>query len=131
MMTYDPKMRISAEQALNDPWIVKNSPSATLTKGEMLRSMDHLKQFHTSSTLHKLVLTFMGREAISKRKEKKLRKAFQAFDKNNDGRLSKQEMVEAFKLYNNGNEEEAIKQVDAIMRRVDLNKNGWIDYNGT
>ena len=56
-----------------------------------------------------------------------LQKAFKALDKNSDGKLSRDELVEGYrKLYG----ELAEDEVDKILARVDSNGSGEIDYSG-
>jgi len=55
-----------------------------------------------------------------------MQKAFKALDKNSDGRLSREELIEGFKkIYGPLAEEE----VDKILQRVDANGSGEIDYS--
>jgi len=130
MMTYDPRSRITAEKALSDPWITKNVPAVSPKKDEVLKSLDQLKQFHAHSSIHKAISTYMAKYTISIRKEAKLRKIFQMIDKNNDGQLSNEEIMEAFKLFHLNDSTFNLEEVEATIRRIDLNKNGKVDYNG-
>lgn len=55
-----------------------------------------------------------------------LQKAFKALDKNSDGKLSRDELIEGYrKLYG----ELAESEVDKILARVDANGSGEIDYS--
>jgi calcium-dependent protein kinase len=56
-----------------------------------------------------------------------LQKAFKALDKNSDGKLSRDELVEGYrKIYG----ELAELEVDKILAKVDANGSGEIDYSG-
>jgi calcium-dependent protein kinase len=56
-----------------------------------------------------------------------LQKAFKALDKNADGKLTKDELVDGYrKIYG----EMAEDEVDKILARVDANGSGEIDYSG-
>jgi calcium-dependent protein kinase len=56
-----------------------------------------------------------------------LQKAFKALDKNSDGKLSRDELVEGYRsIYGDMAEVE----VDRILARVDANGSGEIDYSG-
>ncbi len=130
MLTYDPNLRISVQQALNDPWILKYTSSVAPNKDVMLKSLDELKLFRTQSAIQKAVLTYLARRSISKAEEKDLRQAFLMLDKNGDGQISAQELEEAYMLAYKQDAEEAKKNVSDLMGNVDLNKNGLLDYNG-
>jgi len=55
-----------------------------------------------------------------------LLKTFQQLDLNGDGQLTKEELLEGYRtIMNNPNPE---KEVDNIMRMVDINESGAIDY---
>jgi len=130
MLVYDQKNRMTAKQALSDEWILSNTEKGSIRSEDIQLSLDQLKLFGARSSLHKAVLIFMAGRLISKKKEKKLRAIFQAIDTNNDGQLTKQELMEAFSKFYDGNSQAAEQEVDRIMRRVDCNKNGIIDYKG-
>lgn len=52
---------------------------------------------------------------------------FRTLDKNNDGVLSREELIEGYsKISNEGNNG---KHVDKIMQRLDDNNNGFLDYS--
>ncbi len=52
-----------------------------------------------------------------------------ALDKNADGKLSRDELVEGYStIY--GDRERAVREVEVIMEKVDVDHNGYIDYSG-
>jgi len=60
-------------------------------------------------------------------KKNKLRDVFTEFDKNGDGELDRDELIEGYqKLL--GSKEKAIKEVDEVLEKIDINKNGSIDF---
>jgi len=66
---------------------------------------------------------------MSKGEKEKLQQTFMALDKNADGKLSREELIQGYtELYMNP--EQAIKEVDIIMKNVDVDFNGYIDYSG-
>jgi Ca2+-binding EF-hand superfamily protein len=54
-------------------------------------------------------------------------KAFQALDKNNDGKLSRAELLEGFS--ETMGQTAAEIEVERIMQNCDIDKNGHIDYS--
>ena len=53
-------------------------------------------------------------------------------DKNNDGQLSVEELVEGYSFLGRSdveNREKIVMEVNEIMEKVDLDKNGFIDYS--
>ena len=71
-----------------------------------------------------IVTQFMG-----KQEKDELQQTFMALDKNADGKLSRGELIEGYTtIY--GSKEQAMKEVENIMDKVDADHNGYIDYSG-
>jgi calcium-dependent protein kinase len=79
--------------------------------------------------LQSAVLAYLASHFHSKKDQEKLKEIFQSFDKDGNGLLEKEELVEGYTELL-GSKEAAIKEVDAIMIQVDFNQNGNIDYTG-
>ena len=58
-----------------------------------------------------------------------LKSMFQAFDKNGDGVLTKDEIARAWKMFINPNAEEADKEITECMAKCDLDGDGKISYD--
>jgi calcium-dependent protein kinase len=72
-----------------------------------------------------IVTNFLG-----KNERDELQQTFMALDKNADGKLSREELIDGYtEIY--GNAEEAEKEVKCIMRNVDVDHNGYINYSGS
>jgi len=68
-------------------------------------------------------------QLMNKKEKDELQQTFMALDKNADGKLSREELVEGYTtIY--GSKDQAIKEVDALMNKVDVDHNGYIDYSG-
>jgi calcium-dependent protein kinase len=114
MLSYDPKERISAPESLNDVWIQKNAPSTPLNpkclsnlsefnvsfcfllKNLFILLRKNVKQllFQARNKLKAAILTFIATQIISQHDKEKLMKAFQALDSDNDGILSREELID-------------------------------------
>jgi len=64
----------------------------------------------------------------TKEEKNQLLKTFQALDLNGDGQLSKEELIIGYKKIMES--ENAEEEVEAIMKVVDSNGSGSIDYTG-
>jgi calcium-dependent protein kinase len=70
-------------------------------------------------------MTFIVSQLTNKEELLELQKAFQALDKNSDGKLTRAELIEGYsKLYGDMAEDE----VDNIMKIADFDGNGEIEY---
>lgn len=77
--------------------------------------------------LEQAAVSYIVNQCISKDEKTELLKLFQKWDTNSDGVLSKEEIFEGYKeLYG---EVKAAEDAEMIFLTVDLDKNGFIDYN--
>lgn len=130
LLCFDPTKRITAAETLHDPWIKKNTKKKLEKSPLILDCMDKLKNFKTYSSMQKAVLSYMAGHIISKEEESKFRDIFLMLDANGDGVLTRDELLEGFKILNNGNIEQSLTDTQNTFRYMDINKNGLIDYNG-
>eukprot|EP00828_Plagiopyla_frontata_P034675 TRINITY_DN4518_c1_g2_i1.p3 TRINITY_DN4518_c1_g2~~TRINITY_DN4518_c1_g2_i1.p3 ORF type:complete len:175 (+),score=15.75 TRINITY_DN4518_c1_g2_i1:312-836(+) len=123
MLNYDYKKRISSKEALQHHWVTKNSRTAPLNK----IILQNLAQFQAKTKLNTAFLTFIATAILTQNEKTEAMKAFQSMDKNGDGLLSKQELIEGFiKLYRNKNLAE--QAVENIMKQFGLANDENIDY---
>jgi calcium-dependent protein kinase len=64
---------------------------------------------------------------ISKEDEDVIREAFNQFDTNGDGKLSRDELIKG--VEQQMGHAQAEKEVDGILEKLDTDLNGYIDYN--
>jgi len=131
MLTYNPKNRISSEAALNDVWLdMFKKNTEKVGNEQILETMQNLRSFKLLSNMQKAVFTYLAAHVINEEEERRHRKIFEQFDVNHDGQLSVDELVEGYKMLFNGDEKLARKEAERTLKRIDLNKNGNIDFNG-
>lgn len=61
--------------------------------------------------------------------KQRLLEIFKAFDSNGDGILDKKELIFGYNRFFNGDIERAEYEADQIMKKLDFNGNGTIDYS--
>lgn len=126
MLVYDPKLRFSAQQALNHPWIKKHCIQ-TFDKEYTMKLLNNMRSFRVQHKLQEAVLTFIASQLITSKEKDKLQSTFISLDLNGDGKLSTEELVAAFcQVF--GASCDAEKEVESIMSQLDMDKNGHIDY---
>ncbi|CAG9314692.1 unnamed protein product [Blepharisma stoltei] len=126
MLDYDPNTRISANEALTDEWIIYNASYITRDENLTQISLWNLKTFRVEQKLQRAVLTYIASQISNKEEIKQLGEAFRDMDTNGDGKLSKEEVLEAF--YTLGGNGFSQKDIEDIIRQVDVNNSGYIDY---
>jgi len=126
MLDYNPKTRISASEALQDDWIVKHASNSGITSSESLTSLQNLQSFRAEQKLQHAFMTFIAANFVSKEETQRLNNAFRNLDTNGDGKLSREELIQAYTK--EMGEVAAIDEVNNIMRQVDVNNSGYIDY---
>jgi calcium-dependent protein kinase len=126
LLTYDPQQRITAKEALSSTW-VRQSEQISVPSAELRASLQRLEKFHTQMHFQKAVLTYFATQSLHPIEEARLRRLFDIFDEDKDGTISMPELVNGYyKVYHDMTR--AKLEAKKIMHRVDLNKNGSIDY---
>ncbi|CAG9315137.1 unnamed protein product [Blepharisma stoltei] len=118
--------RLSAAQCLQHPWITSKARRALATEEIIQEVMRNLTAFHTSNKLRDAVNTFVTSQCLSIQDTRLLREVFRSMDKNGDGKLSREELMEQY-VRSIGAADAEI-EVNRIMAEVDTDNNGYIDY---
>lgn len=128
MLKYDPNERISAFDALHHPWIAKCTASKTGSEKLNVLSLKRLQSFRARNQLQQAAIAYIANHLQSQETMSKLKEVFQQFDKNGDGVLERSELLEGYTRLGKS-KEQAAKIVDQIMKKIDINNNGTIDYS--
>jgi calcium-dependent protein kinase len=85
----------------------------------------HYKKYNR---FQQAVVVYMAQKAYSSEDKERLEELFETLDKNGDGQLQKNELVDGFaELY--GDRDIAKVEVDKIFKNVDINNNQAIDFS--
>lgn len=135
MLTYNPDMRISAKDAYKHKWLEGKSFNS-LSPGVAEELATNISQFYvlqiiilqTSDKLQQAALLFIASQLMDRKEKDRLTEIFVALDKNGDGCLTKEELVEGYKnLYKD--KERARREAETLMAVADVDNNGLIDYS--
>ncbi|CAG9335081.1 unnamed protein product [Blepharisma stoltei] len=122
--------RITAQEALEHSWVKKYKDLENLSQDHSNQTLSgvlqQLTHFNSNSKLKTAISTFISAQLVSQADTKELRNAFRLLDRNGDGRVSKEELLEKYKECVGGIDPS--KQVDQIMKNVDTDHSGFIDY---
>jgi len=114
---------------MGDPWIKKYDENKAVKEEDLVSTLDKLRTYKTQMTFQKAVLAYIASQQLCQDEEKKLREAFEALDVDKNGVISKEELMQGyFRVFKN--KEKAVNEAERVMRRIDVNQNGAIDYNG-
>ncbi len=116
---------------MSDIWIVKYTHGDKVQTRNLFESMEQLKEFKAQSNLQKAIMSYMADHFVTLEQEQRTRQVFEMLDVNGDGQLSREELLEGYKILLGGDVEEAKIEVESTMNQLDMNKNGTIDYKGT
>ena len=98
MLILDQNKRISAEQALTYPWITSNNLKDFLIIKQSSTSLNciilNLKNFQNRKKFQQATLAFIVHHLSSTEEINNLRKIFETFDENGDGRLTYNELFD-------------------------------------
>lgn len=125
MLVYNPSSRISARAAMQNPWIKACLSNPNLSANDTL-ALKNISNFRTKQKLQQVVLVYIANNALSKERLSEMSQTFQHLDKDGDGKISKEELIEAYLQFMS--QAKAIKEVEAIMQSIDTNNSGFIDY---
>ena len=134
LLQVNPVKRCSAKEALEDIWFQKNININTLDNKSNSNSfkffIKNITEFYAEQKLQQATLAFLVHNFAPRDELNELKKIFFAFDKNGDGKLSKEEFVKG--LTNNNNNLNTILKSDAslegLMKNIDSDNNGYIGF---
>ena len=74
-------------------------------------------------------MMYIVTQLLDKKERDRLHQILISLDTNADGKLSREGLIEGYKTLH-GNEEQARKEVELVMAKIDTDHNGFIDYSG-
>jgi Ca2+-binding EF-hand superfamily protein len=99
LLTWDEKLRPTASEALNHPWMKNGQNQCTLLRQSTMDALNNLESFDAKSKLRVATCTFIASQLMGKGEKEKIDDAFRAIDLNNDGTLNKQEVKQGYNTY--------------------------------
>jgi calcium-dependent protein kinase len=115
MLTKDPERRPEAFDVLDDPWVKKFAPKYGEMSEHNLATLEKLQTFRSETKMQQAVMTFIASQLIRTEDTKELKETFQMLDLNNDGQLSREELLQGYtKIL--GSVKAAEEEVERIMQ---------------
>eukprot|EP00826_Nyctotherus_ovalis_P034980 TRINITY_DN2959_c0_g2_i2.p1 TRINITY_DN2959_c0_g2~~TRINITY_DN2959_c0_g2_i2.p1 ORF type:complete len:239 (+),score=42.85 TRINITY_DN2959_c0_g2_i2:982-1698(+) len=127
MLEYDANKRISSIDAYKHQWF-GGKDFSVLSMQNMQETIANMSKFYLSDKLQQAAMMYIATQLMSQKEKERLTAIFMALDKNGDGSLTKEELLEGYtRLY--GNRERARSEVEYLMAVADVDKNELIDYS--
>ena len=126
MLNLKPADRPKASELIEHSWFKILENKSYVPTANLLNNLNSLKNFRADLKMQQAVLSFLASQLTSHEELNKLRVTFQKLDKNGDGVLSKEEIIEGYQGILD--DEEAILEANRIFDAVDVNQSGSIDY---
>lgn len=127
MLDSDPVSRYSAEQCLAHPFMLENH--SEMYKWRMALVYNFLHSFKPKNRLRKLFQISMLHRISSVHDQTEFLVEFTNLDRNKDGILQKEELVQGLLNSYSISEADAEKYVEEIFHNLDRNKNNNLEYS--
>ncbi|KAL8146571.1 calcium-dependent protein kinase 13-like [Apium graveolens] len=122
MLEPDPKIRLTAKQVLEHPWILNAKKAPNVPLGDVVKS--RLKQFSMMNRFKRKALRVIA-EFLSNEEVGDIKELFNKIDTDNDGIVSVEELK--FGLQKFGSQL-AEADIQLLIEAVDINGKGTLDY---
>ena len=126
LLKKDINERYSAKEALRHPWMTKFKRNKNIDKKKLNEVVMNLKKFSATLKLQQLALAYIVHNLIAKEDCDFLREVFIIFDESGSGKLTKDQLIKG--LNNVLTQEESEKEVNRLMKLIDVDGNGFIEY---
>ncbi|MFS7993945.1 putative protein kinase CAMK-CDPK family [Helianthus anomalus] len=123
MLTRDPKNRITADKALEHPWLKEDGEASEVPMDSAV--LIRMKQFRAMNKLKKLAIKVIAQNLESTEEIKGLKQMFNNMDTDGSGSITYEELKTGLSKLGSRLAEAEIQQ---LMEAADVDKNGSIDY---
>lgn len=120
-------LRASAAELLRAPWFFDQREKNFVEAPLLNSTLKSLRNFRSHTFLQNLIYFYTTNCILQKEERHKLSLIFRELDRDNDGRLSHEELVEAF-VKTGRSFDRALMLVEKILQELGLDRNG-ITYN--
>ncbi|PHU05318.1 Calcium-dependent protein kinase 7 [Capsicum chinense] len=122
MLEPDPKLRLTAKQVLEHPWLQNAKKAPNVPLGDMVKS--RLKQFALMNRFKRKALRVIA-DFLSNEEVEDLKEMFSKIDTDNDGIVSVEELKAGLQKVNS---QLADSEIKMLIEAIDTNGKGTLDY---
>ena len=120
ILKVDPEDRPSCEEILQHQWFCESKQTMPIT----YNIAQKLRNFNVKTNTARMMLTLITETLSSMKKDYRMINYFKSLDLNNDGRVSREEIINVFNQVGLN----VLSEIDFIMENLDNDKSGFIDY---
>ena len=126
-LIYNKNKRISIEEVLKHEFFADDLNPNNIFEDEVdsKNALNSIRNYSAQPKIYQTVLAFLSHNFAEKGQLNKLKKIFYKIDLNLDGKLSKEELLFAFK---EAGMEMPKEELDKVMESIDFDGNGYIEY---
>ena len=133
LLQYEPKKRISADQAIEHPWFktaeFKKKDKVNTIAPELARELiGNMTKYRSDNILKCAVIAYLVHHITNTEECFEASKLFIKIDLNYDGKIEKHELIHGFQKYWGISKVEAEEKVELIFANIDTDFNGFIEY---
>lgn len=130
LLDLNPKSRLSAKEALEHKWFTmtenKRNLHNTISDESLMTVIKNISEFRAEQKLQQATLAFLVHNLSTQEDLSELKEVFLSFDKNGDGRLTKDELLKGMTRVTT--ETKIIDCLDELMKTIDTDNNGYIEF---
>lgn len=132
LLTLDPDKRLSAKEAMDDIWF-KHNDTTKLLQGKLNQDnlnnvIKNISEFNAEQKLQQATLAYLVHNILPQDEIQDIKEIFFAFDKNGDGRLSKEELESGLSVLKKKPNSNLKASIDGIMHTLDTDNNGYVEF---
>lgn len=123
MLTVDPSMRLSAEQALAHPWLKLEENKLSMECNKAV--LNNLLSFKSENQLQKAIMLYFVTFYDIREEKRRLAEVFRRLDKDGNGQLSQEELIKGLQIDDPIARKE---ELDRFFKEIDFNKTDGVDF---